>query len=519
MQTQAITAVKLTRDGTLVLDGYGIHVSVERRHLVVSDGVGRQRRSGRFARATSHLERVVVLGHSGYITLEALRWLSDVGASFTQVDLDGRVLVATGTRRLNEAKLRRAAATATETHKAVTLGRWIIGLKLDGQEQLLKRTFGESERAVQAFARARSELTGASSSRDFLAAEALAAGAYWEAWTDVPVNFVTRDRSRVPAHWLSFGSRSSPITGVSRRAGNPANALLNYLYAILEAECSVALFALGMDPGLGVIHADQRGRASLACDVMEAVRTKVDAHVLDLLQQRRFAAADFCERGDGTCRLSIPVARELATTAGYWTNVVAPVVEELARRLLGPAGPDFSPLLTSERRIAAQDARRERPHTGPVLRHTRHDVCEECASATAAGRRFCPACLPGRQAVALSRLAETGAEARAARRAAVGTTITEDGRAAMRLHRIRAAAGIAEWDRLHGRQDAAHYWATIFPSIRTIPVRQLAKRSGLSLSYCSSIRRGLKVPHARHWDSLTRAHKAERLASAVRRRD
>lgn len=500
MQTQAITAVKLTRDGTLVLDGYGIHVSVERRHLVVSDGVGRQRRSARFARATSQLERLVILGHSGYITLEALRWLSDVGASFTQVDLDGRVLVATGTRRLNEARLRRAAA-GVERHKAVDLGRWIIGLKLDGQEQLLKRRFGERPRAAEAFTRARSELIGAGSARELLRAEALAAGAYWDVWADVPVTFVTRDRSRVPVSWLSFGGRASPITGVARRAGNPANALLNYLYAILEAECSVALCALGMDPGLGLFHADQRGRASLACDVMEAARPQVDGHLLDFLQRRRFTVKDFSERGDGTCRISIPLARELATTSGYWTNLVAPVVEELARRLLGPAGRDFTPVLTSERRVAAQDVRRERPHTGPVLRHTRQDVCEDCGSLTSARRRFCPECLPSRQAIALIRLAETGGEARAARRA-VGATITEDARAALRVHRIRTAAAVAAWDELHGKQDVTTYWTAVFPWIQATPVRQLAKRSGLSLTYCSSIRRGLKVPHARHWEAL-----------------
>jgi CRISPR-associated endonuclease Cas1 len=500
MQTEAITAVKLTRDGTLVLDGYGIHVSVERRHLVVSDGVGRQRRSGRFARATSHLERVVVLGHSGYITLEALRWLSDVGASFTQVDLDGRVLVATGTRHVSEARLRRAAA-GVERHKAVDLGRWIIGLKLDGQEQLLKRRFGERPRAAEAFTRARSELIGAGSARELLRVEALAAGAYWGAWADVAVNFVTRDRSRVPVSWLSFGGRASPITGVARRAGNPANALLNYLYAILEAECSVALCALGMDPGLGLFHADQRGRASLACDVMEAARPQVDGHLLDFLQRRRFTVKDFSERGDGTCRISIPLARELATTSGYWISLVAPVVEELARRLLGPAGRDFTPVLTSERRIAAQNAHRERPHSSPALRHTRQDVCETCGSATPPRRRFCPACLPERQAVALHRLAEAGAEARTAR-AAVGLTITEGGRAALREHRARHAALAVEWDAVHGKPDVTRYWGTVFPLVQAASVRQLAKRSGLSMSYCSDIRRGLKVPHAQHWESL-----------------
>jgi CRISPR associated protein Cas1 len=58
----------------------------------------------------------------------------------------------------------------------------------------------------------------------------------------------------------------------SRRATNPANAILNYLYAILEAEARIAALRMGLDPGLGFLHADQTARDSLACDLMEPVR-------------------------------------------------------------------------------------------------------------------------------------------------------------------------------------------------------------------------------------------------------
>jgi len=66
----------------LALTGYGLRVAVERGHLSVADGVCEERRSGRLARATAGLKRLAVLGHSGIVTLEALRWLHDVGAAF-----------------------------------------------------------------------------------------------------------------------------------------------------------------------------------------------------------------------------------------------------------------------------------------------------------------------------------------------------------------------------------------------------------------------------------------------------
>src|SRR5207253_9221064 len=59
-----------------------------------------------------------------------------------------------------------------------------------------------------------------------------------------------------------------------RSAATPAHALLNYLYALLEVEARVACLTVGLDPGLGVLHADLRSRDSLACDVMEAARSE-----------------------------------------------------------------------------------------------------------------------------------------------------------------------------------------------------------------------------------------------------
>jgi hypothetical protein len=43
------------------------------------------------------------------------------------------------------------------------------------------------------------------------------------------------------------------------------------------------------------------------------------------------------------------------------------------------------------------------------------------------------------------------------------------------------------------------------PQIPGVRQRELARRSGLSLMYCSQIRRGLHVPHPRHWSRLAAA--------------
>src|SRR5689334_17566313 len=96
-----------TDAGVLVLDGYGVRLRVERGRLEASDGIGRSRRSGSFPRAASGLRRVVVIGHTGSMTLDAMRWLADTGVGLVQLDTDGRVLVASGGLGRDDPRLRR----------------------------------------------------------------------------------------------------------------------------------------------------------------------------------------------------------------------------------------------------------------------------------------------------------------------------------------------------------------------------------------------------------------------------
>src|SRR5215210_5337200 len=103
------------RDGIVVASGYGLKIYVERGHLVVHDGVGRDRRTLRLSRATGGLERLVVIGHTGFVTLEALRWLRDVHASFAQIGLDGELITVSSAERFHKTKLRRAQAMAPDS--------------------------------------------------------------------------------------------------------------------------------------------------------------------------------------------------------------------------------------------------------------------------------------------------------------------------------------------------------------------------------------------------------------------
>ena len=93
------------------------------------------------------------------------------------------------------------------------------------------------------------------------------------------------------------------------------NALLNYLYAILEAEARIAWLTLGLDPGVGVLYANLRVHHSLHLDLMEPMHPRINEFVLILLEQRVFYAKDFFEAVQGNCRLMLSITTPMAEYA------------------------------------------------------------------------------------------------------------------------------------------------------------------------------------------------------------
>lgn len=335
----------LAHNGLLILTGYGIRVVVEGGHLVVEDGVGSARRRGRFSRATAGFKRLVILGHSGIVSLEALRWLHDIGASFIQIDADGQLINCASPAGLNDARLRRAQALASDfgtgtfsgtgTRPGTGIGfgiaRDLIRQKLTGQLRVLEGL--RDKAAIQIVCSAIERIAGVESIDKLRNLEGEAAIAYWGAWRDLDVVFVERDRDRIPEHWLTFGARRSLLTGNPRNATNPANAILNYLYSILETEARIAALAVGLDPGIGVMHSDLRSRDSLACDVMEPVRPSVDKFVLEMVERRALRKSEFFETREGNCRIMPPLTGFLVETSPRWRMEMAPIVERVAAQL------------------------------------------------------------------------------------------------------------------------------------------------------------------------------------------
>src|SRR5262249_24484441 len=161
--------------------------------------------------------------------------LSAQNVAFSMLRRDGKVICVTGPVRPSDARLRRAQALAHSSGSGLRIAHELISQKLTAQEQVARHKLLDSATA-EAIAQFRNELPDENSIATIRLIEAQAASAYWSAWRSLPINFPKNDLKRVPDHWRSFGARVSPLTGSPRLAANPSNAILNYLYALLESE-------------------------------------------------------------------------------------------------------------------------------------------------------------------------------------------------------------------------------------------------------------------------------------------
>jgi len=353
-------------------------------------------------------------------------------------------------------------------------------------------------KAAQTIASVRTALKNTTTIENIRYLEAQAGLAYWSACRCVQIVFPKNELCRIPDHWRNFGARISPLTHSPRLAVNPPNAILNYLYAILEAEARLAIAALGLDPGLGFLHFDNRNRDSLACDLMEPVRPQVDAYLLEWLRREAFRKEWFFEQRDGNCRLMGSFTARLAQTAPTWSHAVAPLAEWIARvlwktthkpaRKCAPAT-----RLTQQSRSRAKGGSLTQPVKLPPRPPS---ACRWCGVTIKSGRTYCVSCGVTFSRESLIDVAKLGRVA----------GHSPEARARQAVKQRQHATAVKSWNP-SDKPD----WLTeevfreqIQPRLAAITVPTISSTLGDSEPYASLIRAKRYLPHPRHWIALFR---------------
>ena len=104
-----------------------------------------------------------------------------------------------------------------------------------------------------------------------------------------------------------------PFSGRNRRPPkDKVNALLSFVYTLLNHEIQSALESVGLDPYVGFLHTDRPGRAGLALDMMEELRAYMaDRLVLSLINRKQISGKGFIEHGDNGIVMNDDIRKEV----------------------------------------------------------------------------------------------------------------------------------------------------------------------------------------------------------------
>lgn len=142
----------------------------------------------------------------------------------------------------------------------LALAREFISAKVANQATQLRRG-GVDAAVISQMRDIQAQVKTAERWQDVLGCEGDAANIYFSNW---PLLLKVSQRER----WEWFGRSGRP-------AGDALNAMLNYAYALLLADCIRAIIACGLDPHAGFLHSSGRNKPALALDLMEEFRTPV----------------------------------------------------------------------------------------------------------------------------------------------------------------------------------------------------------------------------------------------------
>ncbi|HZU89413.1 MAG TPA: CRISPR-associated endonuclease Cas1 [Stellaceae bacterium] len=276
---------------TLYLDRKGAALDVEAGSLAVRLG-------GRVATRIplAPLERVVVHGDATLSTraLAAL-WRHNVGL----LVLSGRHSEATARlvgRPHDDALLRLAQyRRALDGEVCRAAAQAIVAAKLAAEARLLARArvvrpdrrkpLGD---ALATLERLRARLADPGERLDLgglVGLEGAGAAAYFRAYASLfpaALGFVRRRRRPPP---------------------DPVNACLSLGYTLLHHEAVREAQVIGLDPLIGFLHVPERGRESLACDLVEPLRPHVEEWVWRAFAERRLRGEHFTREKGGACLL------------------------------------------------------------------------------------------------------------------------------------------------------------------------------------------------------------------------
>lgn len=272
----------------LLISGFGTNINVEKRKLIITNKLDNVQLEF-YPHQIPH-DSIIIDGHTGNITFEALRWLMKHDISVSMLNWNGDLLSVTLPKAPVSSKLRimqykMYLDEKSRLNVATTIIKEKVGKSLELLEKLSNYyNFIDMNKIKDAFDKENKLFGKIRDNSELLTYEGRIADIYW-------TNVAKIYGAIYPE--FKFDKRGNKTYSHNMNASDEVNALLNYGYAILESEVRKDLNAIGLDVSIGFVHEIHNGRASLVCDIQELYRWLIDLSVIQLLEERKLKKSDF----------------------------------------------------------------------------------------------------------------------------------------------------------------------------------------------------------------------------------
>jgi CRISPR-associated protein Cas1 len=246
------------------------------------------------------------------ISTQAVRELCDHDIPLAWFSMGGWFYGLTRGHALKNVHTRiRQFAVAASPPRCLDVARAMVRAKIRNQRTMLMRLHGQPPAAaVTALKEIAARVSDARGLDELLGMEGAAAALYFQHFSGMikigagddpddeipglePPENTARRQAESAAFTFDFQRRRR------RPPTDPVNALLSLAYSLLAKDCTIAAFAVGLDPYVGFYHQPRHGRPALALDLMEEFRPLIaESAVLTAINNRMITPGHFVRAGD-----------------------------------------------------------------------------------------------------------------------------------------------------------------------------------------------------------------------------
>ncbi|MDH5463949.1 MAG: CRISPR-associated endonuclease Cas1 [Nitrosopumilus sp.] len=300
----------------LLISGFGTSINVDKRKLIITNRL-KGTRLEFYPHKINH-DGIIIDGHTGNITFEAMRWLMKHNINLTLLNWNGQLLANVMPEQPKSGKLRvKQYQKYLDSENRFEIALKIVQCKVEHSLNLLEklsrfyssidivsiRKSAEKEDLCLLDIMKNSNKQEVSKSiKRLMTYEGRIAGIYHE-------NLTAIFNQLYPE--FNFTGRKNKSNSRNHNASDEINALLNYGYAILESEIRKGINSVGLDYSIGFLHEINQSRTPLVYDVQELFRWLIDVSIIQLLEEKKIKKSDFIITENYHTRLGEDVAKLL----------------------------------------------------------------------------------------------------------------------------------------------------------------------------------------------------------------